>query len=375
MIAKAIDTKDKLLFTPGPLTTCLSTKMAMLSDVGSRDEDFVSLVKSIEKRLLKLAQCDEKNYAVILTPGSGTYGVESVISSALGQQDRLLILENGAYGKRLQMIAEAHKISYHVLSFLENQPFDVGVIAKHMEQHHFRYVAMVHCETSAGVLNPLEEIGYICQRNNTGLIVDAMSSFGGIPINVPNIPISFLVSSANKCIEGVPGFSFVVAEIEHLKTCEGKRRTLSLDLYEQYRAFLHDGRFRFTPPTHAIVAFSKALDLLDDEGGIEMRNRRYQQNHRTLVARMQEMGFLCFVKPEHQSPIITTFSYPDTPLFNFEDFYHRLKSLGFVIYQGKLSHANCFRVGCIGHLFAKDVENLAGAIQRVCMDMGISLPL
>lgn len=370
---KAIDTKDKLLFTPGPLTTSLSTKMAMLTDVGSRDEDFASLVKSIENRLLRLAQCNGKDYAAILTPGSGTYGVESVISSALGEHESLLILENGAYGKRMQSIAQAHKINYQVMSFPEDQVFDVGLVEKRLSNTCFQYVAMVHCETSAGVLNPLEEIGRLCKNYNVGLIVDAMSSFGGIPIHVPDLSISFLVSSANKCIEGVPGFSFVIAEIEKLNTCEGKSRTLSLDLYEQYRAFLHDGRFRFTPPTHAILAFSKALDLLDDEGGVVMRNKRYQENHLTLVARMEEMGFSCFVKQEHQSPIITTFCYPDTPLFNFEDFYQRLKSLGFVIYQGKLSHANCFRVGCIGHLFAKDVENLVSAIKRVCMDMGISL--
>jgi 2-aminoethylphosphonate-pyruvate transaminase len=370
-----LDTKEKILFTPGPLTTNHKTRQAMLSDLGSRDIDFAELVTKIRQRLLKIAGCNGQDYDTIPIPGSGTYGVESVLSSVIGPTDRLLILDNGAYGRRLDMIAKAHGLPHETLRFLDHEIIDVARVESALDEGGFNHIAMIHCETSTGMLNPLEKIGAVAKKYQASLIVDAMSSFAGVPINVPMAPVDYLVSSSNKCVEGVPGFCFVIANTKKLLASEGKARTMSLDLLAQYRGFAFDGRFRFTPPTHVIAAFDQALDILDREGGVFARTQRYQTNHEVLVTAMKALGFLCFLPAEHQSPIITSFMYPKHANFDFELFYQKLKTRGYLIYQGKLSDADCFRVGTIGHIFPHDIENLIDAIQRTLGEMKIPLPV
>ena len=198
-----------------------------------------------------------------------------------------------------------------------------------------------------------------------------MSSFGAVPIEVAATGSDFLISSANKCIEGVPGFSFVIAKRETLLACEGNARTVSLDLHAQWRGLENDGQFRFTPPTHAILAFEQALQELDDEGGVAGRASRYAANHRALLDGMQAMGFRPYLDPERQNVIITSFHYPTHPNFKFGDFYDRLAKRGFVIYPGKVSQAECFRIGTIGHIFERDVRRLLAAIRTVLDEMGI----
>lgn len=370
-----LDTKEKILFTPGPLTTSCEVKQAMLHDFGSRDDRFVQTVRSIRERLLLLGACSDTRYATVLIPGSGTYGVESVLSSVIGADDKLLILENGAYGKRLEMIAKTHGLSYAMLSFREDQETAASIVRERLAHEQFTHLAMIHCETTTGILNPIEEIGALAKGHGATFIVDAMSSFGGIPIDIPRCSIDFLISSSNKCIEGVPGFSFVIANIEDLLKSEGKARTLGLDLFAQYRGFEKDGQFRFTPPTHALAAFHRALDLLEREGGILARAKRYRDNHTALLANMLRMGFSCYVERDKQSAIICSFRFPNNALFNFERFYNQLKHRGFLIYPGKVSDADCFRIGTIGHIFPHDIENLTSAIERVMGEMAISLPL
>lgn len=367
------DSKQKILFTPGPLTTTLSVKLAMLKDIGSRDEELAHMVKDINQQVLELGQCDPKNFACILMQGSGTFGVESVLSSVVGTNDKILILENGAYGRRLEAIARAHKLPFSVCRFAENQVVDHKVVRDYLIKERFTHMAMIHCETTTGVLNPLSHIGGLAKEFNISFVVDAMSTFGGIPVDIPENNIDFLISSSNKCIEGVPGFSFIVANIEKLKNSEGKARTLSLDLLAQYKGFLAEGQFRFTPPTHVIAAFHKALTLLKAEGGVAARFRRYQNNHSVLVDKMTKMGFLCYIESALQSCIITSFRYPNDVHFDFHDFYQRLKDRGYLIYPGKVSDADCFRVGTIGHVFPHDVENLTAAIAQVLKEMKISL--
>lgn len=363
------DTKDKILFTPGPLTTSSDVKLAMLHDMGSRDEKFIQIVKSIREKLLSLACCPADQFSSILIPGSGTYGVESVLSSVIGQNDRLLILENGAYGKRLEMIAKAHNINYATLHFKEDQETNPQTVKDRLKGEHFTHIAMIHCETTTGLLNPIAAIGTLAKEYGLSFIVDAMSSFGGIPIDIPNNHIDFLISSANKCIESVPGFSFVIANKTALLQSEGKARTLSLDLFLQYRGFEADGQFRFTPPTHAILAFGRALENLSQEGGIKARYQRYRANHQLLLSKMTNMGFLCYLEPSKQSPIITSFKFPTNLQFSFVDFYKKLGQRGYLIYPGKVSDADCFRIGTIGHIFLSDIENLTSAIERVMGDM------
>jgi 2-aminoethylphosphonate-pyruvate transaminase len=352
---------NKLLFTPGPLTTSLSVKEAMLRDLGSRDAEFVSIVREIRQQLLGLAQVAQPDYECILMQGSGTFMIESVISSSV--HAKLLILINGAYGRRIENIARVYGIATEVVEVPENRKitaadFSVGEGVSH--------VAVVHCETTTGILNPIEDIGEKVAAAGACYIVDAMSSFGAIAVDMHAAHIDFLISSANKCIEGVPGFGFTLASRSALEAAKGRARTLSLDLHAQWAGLERDGQFRFTPPTHALLAFRQALRELEDEGGVAGRGARYARNHEILCRGMKELGFEAYLAPQDQGPIITSFRYPKDDSFRFEDFYAQLSDLGYVIYPGKLSREECFRIGTIGRLSAGDIENLLDAIGRCC---------
>lgn len=364
---------DKLLFTPGPLTTSLTVKQAMLHDSGSRDPQFIALVRSIRERLLQLGGVSrEVGYEAILMQGSGTFGVESVISSVLPRAGKLLVVINGAYGERIATMAARHNIATSLLRSDENQLPDLAAIESALSNDAaITHVVAVHCETTAGILNPVERIGEIVQRHGREFIVDAMSSFGAIPLPLAAAGIDYLISSANKCIEGVPGFAFVLARREALLKTAGRARTLSLDLLAQWQGLEKDGQFRFTPPTHALLAFDQALKELEAEGGVAGRGRRYAENHRTMRDGMKALGFRPYLAPEVQSYIITTFHYPADAKFVFADFYQRLFDKGFIIYPGKLTKLDCFRIGNIGQLYPQDILALVKAIEVVLEDMGV----
>jgi 2-aminoethylphosphonate-pyruvate transaminase len=369
--------RAKRLFTPGPLTTSRTVKEAMLVDVGSRDDTFIAVVRDIRQQLLHLAEVSqESGYEAILIQGSGTFGVEAVLSCAIPPQGKLLILINGAYGERMQRIATRHQLATTVLRWAENQVTDPLEVERALgADPAISHVAMVHCETTTGILNPVESIGNMVASTGRTFIVDSMSGFGAIPLSLASARIDFLVSSANKCIEGVPGFSFVLARREKLEACRGRARTLSLDLFEQWRGLEENGQFRFTPPTHAILAFAQALRELDAEGGVEGRAGRYQANHDALMAGMIALGFQPYLNPACQSWIISAFQYPGDPAFVFQDFYHRLARRGMVIYPGTLGQVACFRVGNIGHLTTVDIQELLTAITLVLREMNLDVPL
>jgi 2-aminoethylphosphonate-pyruvate transaminase len=304
--------------------------------------------------------------------GSGTFVVESVISSAIPWDGKLLVLVNGAYGRRIAQTARVHGIALDVLEVAENVKFTRDLVAKHLAKASgITHVAVVHCETTSGMLNQVEEIGHEVHRAGAVYIVDAMSSFGAVPIDMEGAHIDFLVSSANKCIEGVPGFGFILANRGALKATKGNARTLSLDLYDQWAGMEADGHFRFTPPIHTILAFEQALNELEEEGSVRARGERYRQNHVALCSGMKEIGFAIYLAEEDQSFIITSFRYPPDPAFQFADFYQRLWELGFVIYPGKLSNESCFRIGTIGRITVADIEVLLEAIRRVLLEMGV----
>jgi 2-aminoethylphosphonate-pyruvate transaminase len=368
---------SKRLFTPGPLNTSRAVKEAMLVDVGSRDDEFIAIVRDIRRQLLALGGVSQaEGYEAVLIQGSGTFGIEAVLSSAMTAGSKLLILANGAYGERMARIAERHGLAMDVLRWPENEITDAATMKMRLaDDPAITHVAAVHCETSTGILNPVAEIGQQVRSAAKIFIVDSMSAFGAVPLALQSAEIDFLISSANKCIEGVPGFSFVLARGPLLKACEGNARTLSLDLYEQWRGLETNGQFRFTPPTHAILAFAQALRELDAEGGVEGRGRRYQANHSTLVAGMAGMGFKPYLSPEHQSTIITAFHYPDDPAFRFEEFYRRLADLGMVIYPGKLGRVDCFRIGNIGRLCVTDMQDLVGTVAAVLRSMNVRVPV
>lgn len=364
---------DKLLFTPGPLTTSLTVKQAMLHDAGSRDPQFIALVRGIRERLLQLGGVSrETGYEAILMQGSGTFGVESVISSVLPRAGKLLVVVNGAYGERLVTMAARHHIATTILRSEENQWPDLAAIDRLLQADAgITHLVAVHCETTTGILNPIERIGEIVRRHQREFIVDAMSSFGAIPLPLAAAGVDYLISSANKCIEGVPGFAFVLARREALLKTAGRARTLSLDLLAQWQGLERDGQFRFTPPTHALLAFDQALKELEAEGGVAGRGQRYAENHRTILEGMKALGFRPYLTPEMQSYIITTFHYPADARFVFAEFYQRLFDQGFVIYPGKLTKLDCFRIGHIGRLYPQDMLALVKAIETVLQDMGV----
>jgi 2-aminoethylphosphonate-pyruvate transaminase len=365
--------RDPLLFTPGPLTTSATVKQAMLRDVGSRDASFIATVARIRERLLALAGVSQAaGYEAVLMQGSGTFGIESVITSAVPRDGKLLVLANGAYGERIARIAEVAGVACAIVRSPEEVPVDPAQTkAALAADPAITHVAVVHCETTTGLLNPIEDVGAILKSHGRTYVVDAMSSFGAVPIDSAATGIDFLISSANKCIEGVPGFSFVIAKRDALLACERNARTISLDLHAQWRGLENDGQFRFTPPTHAILAFEQALTELDAEGSVPGRAARYAANHRALLEGMQAIGFRPYLPPERQSYIITSFHYPTQPNFKFPDFYDRLGKRGFVIYPGKVSQADCFRIGNIGRIFEHDVLALLTAIRTVLDEMGV----
>ncbi len=368
--------KDKLLFTPGPLTTSDAVKEAMLRDVGSRDAEFVNVVREIRQSLLGVAGVSQADgYEGILMQGSGTYGIEAVVSSVIPRDGKLLIIINGAYGERIRDMAERYGIESVAIEVKENTPPDPQHVRRSLtDDSEITHVALVHCETSSGILNPVHEIGAVVKELQRTFIVDAMSSFGGIPLNVAEAGIDFLVSSANKCIEGVPGFSLVIADRAQLLASGRAARTVSLDLLAQWKGLEDTGQFRFTPPTQAILAFRQALRELDDEGGPAGRANRYASNHAALLCGMRRMGFREFVPAELQGHIITSFLFPDDPNFEFEKFYQRLSDKGMVIYPGKLTEVDCFRIGNIGRIFESDIDSLLAAIDETLLEMNVEIP-
>jgi 2-aminoethylphosphonate-pyruvate transaminase len=359
--------RDKLLFTPGPLTTSATVKQAMLRDAGSWHDDFNQLVASIREQLLGVAGVSrDTGWEAVLMQGSGTFGVEAVFQTCVRFDGKVVVLSNGAYGERIEKMLKCARIEHTVLRTDENTPNDPAALNACLEQDTaITHVAMVHCETTTGILNPIDAIGPIAKRHGKTFVVDAMSSFAGMPIDLEACGADFLISSSSKCIEGPPGFAFVIARRAALLANEGHARSLSLDLAAQLRAFEKDGKFRYTPPTHVILAFEQALRELSVEGGICGRHDRYRRNHQRLQEGMKRLGFRPFLRPEVQSPIITAYNYPVAPRFEFNQFYRQLSDRGFIIYPGKLTKMDTFRIGNIGRLFPADIDNLVMAIEEV----------
>jgi 2-aminoethylphosphonate-pyruvate transaminase len=366
--------REPLLFTPGPLTTSLTVKQAMLRDLGSRDREFIELVARVRRRLLEVAGVSQEDgYEAVPMQGSGTFGVESAIGSIVPRGDRLLVLANGAYGERMAVVAERLGIECTTRRSPENVPIDAGAVSALLRDDRIAMVAVVHCETTSGIVNPVEAVGEAVRRAGRLLLVDAMSSFGAIPLDLRAAGVDFLVASSNKCLEGVPGLAFAVARRAPLAASEGRARSLSLDLYGQWKALEGNGQFRFTPPTHVLMALDAALAELQVEGGVEGRAARYRENHACLVAGMRELGFTEYLEPEDQGYVITSFHYPRDPRFRFEEFYARLRDEGMVIYPGKVGDADCFRIGTIGRIDARDVRALLAAIERTLAAMQVQL--
>lgn len=353
------------LLTPGPLTTTDTVKKEMLFDHCTWDDDYKKITLKIRSQLLKLAHVSEPEYTVVLMQGSGTFGVESVITSVIGKSDKLLIAANGAYGERMADIAAHAGIPYVLYREEYDKVPSAKIIKKIMkEDPEITHVSMVHSETTSGILNDIESVAKVVKEMSRTFIVDAMSSFGGVDIPAAKWGIDFLISSANKCIQGVPGFSFIICRTDKLMDSSGKARSLSLDLYDQWLTMNKDGKWRFTSPTHVVLAFAKALEDLEEEGGIPARSKRYAENNKYLIEKLQELGIRPYIEGRYQGPIITTFFYPEGSHFSFQEMYRYIKERGYAIYPGKVTDADTFRIGNIGEIYHEDMENLYNIIKE-----------
>jgi 2-aminoethylphosphonate-pyruvate transaminase len=363
---KEPESQRHLLFTPGPLTTSPAVKREMLVDCGSREPLFIELVREIRAELLGVAGVSrETGYEVVPMQGSGTFGIESAIGSLVPRDGKLLVIVNGAYGRRMVQIAERLEIAVAALEFEETETPGTRVIDEVLlKDRAITHVAVVHCETTTGILNPIADIANLVSRHRKVFLVDAMSSFGGIPIDCSRTKIDVLISSANKCLEGVPGFSFVLTRRDLLESARGNARSVSLDLTDQWDTLEKEGQFRFTPPTHAFLAFRQALVELREEGGVEARYRRYCGNRDALVAGMTKLGFRSLLPGEVSSPVITTFVEPDDSSFDFAELYEHLAARQLIIYPGKLSQTPSFRIGTIGKIDTDDIERLLEAVRE-----------
>ena len=356
----ALIMNDYKLLTPGPLTTTETVKQEMLVDHCTWDDDYKQITQGIRAGLLKLGHVSEPEYTAVLMQGSGTFGVESVLTSVIGSEEKLLICANGAYGKRMADICDHAGIAYTLYEERNDHRPDPEKIAAYLEKDSaITHVSMVHSETTSGILNDVESVGKVVKAAGKIFIVDAMSSFAGVDIPLKDWGIDFLISSANKCIQGVPGFSFILARRDLLIASAGKARSLSLDLYDQWKGMEEGGgKWRFTSPTHVVLAFAKAMKELESEGGIPVRSARYKKNQELLAKRFCNLGFHLYLDPEVQGPIITTFCYPDDANFTFRQMYDYIKERGYVLYPGKVMEADTFRVGNIGEIYSVDIETL-----------------
>lgn len=363
---------EPYLLTPGPLTTAIEVKQAMLRDWGSWDGDFRAMTADLRRRLLALIGDEAGDFDCVPIQGSGTFAVEAMLASFIPHDGKVLVLANGAYGKRA-----AETLAYlgrdHVVidkgDYLPPRGDEVS--AALAADPAITHVVVVHCETSSGILNPVAEISEAVYRHGRKLLVDSMSAFGAVAVGVNDARYEAMVSSANKCIEGVPGFGFIVARTSELEAAAGRSHSLSLDVHAQWATMNKTGQWRFTPPTHVVAAFMKALEMHEAEGGVAGRGARYEKNRDVLVAGMRALGFETLLRDRWLSPIIVTFFNPAHPAFDFSRFYELMKHKGFIIYPGKLTVVDSFRIGCIGRIDEHVMRKVVEAAGQSLAEMGV----
>ncbi len=366
----AID-RDPLLLTPGPLTTSLRTKQAMLHDWGSWDAAFNGITADVCSQLVEIVHGADTHVCVPLQ-GSGTFSVEATLGTLVPRDGKVLVPNNGAYCARILKILTYLGREAVELKFLEDQPADPQAIeAALMADPSITHVAQVHCETGTGILNPLADIAKVVALHGRGLIIDAMSSFSAIDIDVRTTPFDALIAASGKCLEGVPGMGFSIIRKSKLETSAGNCHSLAMDLHDQWIYMKKTSQWRFTPPTHVVAALHEALAQFHEEGGLAARDGRYAANCAALVDGMRGIGLTPFLLPAVQSVIIVTFHAPVHPAYDFRTLYQGVRDRGFILYPGKLTQVETFRVGCIGALIPKDMNQVVQAVAETLRDMGV----
>jgi 2-aminoethylphosphonate-pyruvate transaminase len=364
--------RDKILLTPGPLTTTLRTKLAMLKDWGSWDADFIAVTARVRKSLLAIVQ-GQDSHVVVPLQGSGTFSVEAAVATVVPPAGHVLVLDNGAYCKRAARLTTLMGRRCTVLGFDEAAQVSPTALDDQLKADAtITHVVLIHCETGAGVLNPLQAVADVCAAHGKGLIVDAMSSFAALDIDARKIRFDALVAASGKCLEGVPGMGFVFIRKAILAGCAGQSQSLAMDLHDQHQYMEKTGQWRFTPPTHVLVALNEAIAQYEEEGGQPARLARYTRNYQTLVTGMAKLGFRPFLDSAIQAPIIVTFHAPGDAKYEFKKFYEAAKAHGFLLYPGKLTEIETFRVGCIGAIGPLEMAQAVHAVALALQDMGIT---
>ncbi len=363
--------RDRILLTPGPLTTTLRTKLAMLKDWGSWDGDFIAITARVRRRLLDILH-GHGSHVVVPLQGSGTFSVEAAVATVVPRDGHVLVPDNGAYCKRAARLAQMMGRRVTVLPTDEDRPVAADAVAAALRADpSITHVVLIHCETGTGVENPLAAVAAVCAEQGRGLIVDAMSSFAALPIDARQVRFDALVAASGKCLEGVPGMGFVFLREAIVEGCAGNSQSLAMDLHDQNVYMNKTGQWRFTPPTHVLAALDEAVEQFVEEGGQPARLARYADNYRTLAAGMQALGFRPFLDPQVQAPIIVTFHAPAHPAYDFKRFYEGAKARGFILYPGKLTQVETFRVGCIGAIGRNEMSQAVAAVADTLREMGI----
>ena len=363
---------DKKLLTPGPLTTSMTTKEAMLHDWGSRDKKFIDLNSSIRDSLVKLID-GEDNYQCVPMQGSGTFAVESMVSSLTSKDSKILILINGAYGQRMKKMCTYLNRDFIEYEVAEHEVHKLVKIEELIDNNDLTHVFTVYCETTSGILNPIEDIAKLVESKKLSLFIDAMSAFGALPLSAKNVSFDAVAASSNKCLEGVPGVGFILVKNNVIQNAKGNSHSLSLDLYDQWQAMEKNKQWRFTPPTHVLAAFNQAIKEHEKEGGVQGRYNRYKNNCNIICNGMKELGFEQLLPENLQAPIIITFKQPNDSNFNFDKFYNALSDKNFLIYPGKLTVAETFRIGCIGDLNENDMKETLSAVKEVIQELDLKI--
>ena len=364
--------RDAILLTPGPLTTTERTKRAMLRDWGSWDSSFIAVTAELRRKLLAIVH-GEGTHVVVPLQGSGTFSVEAAVATIVPKSGHVLVLDNGAYCKRLGKLATLMGRKTTILPHAEDAPVSAGALEAALQADpSISHVGFIHCETGTGVANPLQAVADVCATHGKGLIVDAMSSFAALPIDAREVRFDALVAASGKCLEGVPGMGFVFIRNDVIAAAAGNSHSLAMDLHDQHVYMEKTGQWRFTPPTHVVAALAEAMRQFEEEGGQPARLARYTANYETLVGGMKALGFAPFLDPAIQAPIIVTFHAPADPNYAFRPFYEAVKKHGFILYPGKLTERETFRVGCIGAIGPEEMRGAVAAIAATLRELGIA---
>jgi len=366
----------KILLNPGPATTSQGVKEAlMVEDICPREREFEKLTRSIMNGLLSVIEADSGKYACVLFAGSGTLAMESVITSFPDKDDEILILSNGAYGKRFSEIAQRYSIKRHVLDIDWNKKIDHASVENILTANsNIKYVYYIHHETTTGIANNITELNKLIHKYKKISVVDAISSFAGIPIYAKRDEIDFIISSSNKCIQGMPGVSFVIGRKDYINNLRHTaKRSYYTDLYDQYSNFEKNNQFRFTPPVQVLYSLQRAINEFFQEGGVERRYKRYSENYDFLKKELKQIGFKFLFNDNVESKILMTVLYPEDAHFDFNVLHDKLYEKGFTIYPGKLrDKENTFRLSVLGDLYLQDISNFIKELRKCLAEMNVN---